>query len=107
MKNLIKFVAPAVFTVSFLAGAFPAEARTYFGGVDLNSYCRARWRNSSATLVAQNAWGWRCAVGASRYSIDVTQACREQHRNTALVAETSNPNSPYSWGCYFYGRLVR
>ena len=36
------------------------------GGVDLNRYCQQRWRGSSARLVENTAWGWRCFAGSNQ-----------------------------------------
>ena len=86
-----------------LVTAAPASASTRLGGMDLGRVCAAQNGSSwwVATLVANNAYGWRCyndKVGQFR-SIDLNSGCRILYGGAAY-ASTSNSASPYAWSCY-------
>lgn len=86
-----------------VAMAAPASASTRLGGMDLGRVCAAQNNDSwwVPTLVAQNAYGWRCyndKVHQFR-SIDLNGGCRILYGGGAW-ASTSNSASPYAWSCY-------
>lgn len=78
------------------------------GGVDLDAYCRQKGYTGVHLGNPQDAGSWTCQSSSSGWSgydtsssgISVTQACREQYRNSNAYAEASNWNDAYSWGCY-------
>lgn len=81
-----------------------AAAATELGSVDLSAFCRSTgWDGAvlEGPVQAPNAaYGWRCARGASRGSVDVQAACRAQYAAPAATASPQNVDDAYSWRCY-------
>lgn len=96
-------VAAGVVAGVSVAAAAPASAATRLGGMDLGRVCAVQNNDSwwVPTLVAQNAYGWRCyndKVHQFR-SIYLNGGCRILYGGAAW-ASTSNSASPYAWSCY-------
>jgi hypothetical protein len=87
----------AVAGTSFAAPFLAAMRR---GGIDMNAACSRQYPGSSAVLLEQNAFGWRC-YGSAVIRVDMNQACRDQYDNGSAFASYNNDfESPYSWACY-------
>jgi hypothetical protein len=94
MQTRTKFVLVVLVSALFLAVASVIFAQ----GLDLNGYCNAKvW--GRATLVEQNAYGWRCDDGAGNVrDMNIDEACRMQYVNASHSAY-GNWDDPYSWYC--------
>lgn len=86
-----------------LNGTATAQASNgYVGGVNFNSYCQLIGY-TSATLTANNAFGWQCTSPSGSLGINVTKACQWLYVRGNLVSNYTNYNDPNSWGCYSNG----
>jgi hypothetical protein len=86
------------------ATATPAQAATQLGGVSVQGACNVQYPGTSAVVVANNVFGWRCRTywsgGPVDYSnINLSQQCRAQYGNGAY-ASYLDYNNAYSWRCY-------
>jgi hypothetical protein len=98
----IAIITAAVASLGILGFQAPAQA-AIVSGVSMEAACdNQRGTATYATLVANNAVGWRCRLnlgGTSSYwHIDVNQECRRVHGGSAW-ATYLNYNDPYSWRC--------
>ena len=80
-----------------------AQAATDLGGVSVEAACdNQRGVATTARLVVNNVYGWRCALylggTTGYYSVDIARECRRVHGSSAYAAY-SNYNNPYSWRC--------
>lgn len=94
-------IAAAAVTVGV---ASSASAATRLGGVSVQQACNAQYPGTTAVVVANNVYGWRCKTywsgGPVYYTgIDLSRQCRAQYGSRAY-ANYTNYNNPYSWGCY-------
>lgn len=78
----------------------PAAATRDLGGVDLYRYCQTHGYPDGAVLVQSDAFGWRCASGSERVSINMYDACRWQYALQSAMAAYRNFSDPNSWYCY-------
>jgi hypothetical protein len=74
------------------------------GGVSIQGACNAQFPGTTADVVQNNVYGWRCKTywsgGPVYYSgIDLSRQCRAQYGSSAS-ANYTNYNDPYSWRCY-------
>lgn len=93
----------AVAALSVLGLQAPAQAATDLGGVSVEAACdNQRGVATTARLVVNNVYGWRCALylggTTGYYSVDIARECRRVHGSSAYAAY-SNYNNPYSWRC--------
>ena len=93
----------AVAALSVLGLQAPAQAATDLGGVSVEAACdNQRGAATTARLVVNNVYGWRCALylggTTGYYSVDIARECRRVHGSSAYAAY-SNYNNPYSWRC--------
>ena len=93
----------AVAALSVLGLQAPEQAATDLGGVSVEAACdNQRGVATTARLVVNNVYGWRCALylggTTGYYSVDIARECRRVHGSSAYAAY-SNYNNPYSWRC--------
>lgn len=82
----------------------PAQAATNLGGVSVEAACdNQRGAATTARLVANNVYGWRCALylggTTGYYSVDISRECRRVHGSSAYAGYITY-SDPYSWRCY-------
>jgi hypothetical protein len=83
-----------------VAVAAPASATTTLGGINISAWCQHVYGDITQAVNVNNAWdGWRCARGASLYSINLNNACGWQYFAGAWANHTST--SALSWNCYY------
>lgn len=75
------------------------------GGTNAFIYCRETYGTaSSAVLVGDDAWSWRCVFTSNdvfqEASIDFDAACRSQHADADAYAAAWDSSNPYSWECF-------
>jgi hypothetical protein len=113
----LKFIRPRLLAGSVVSAAIvltaatatmapAAHASTRLGGISVQGACNNQWQESTAVLIANNVFGWRCKYqeglgGGEVYygSINLNQQCVYQYGNGAYAAY-SDYNNPYSWSCY-------
>lgn len=108
MRKLGRIASSAIATATVAAGltlgvttqAHAAE----LGGVSVQGACNNQYPGTTAVVVANNVYGWRCRTywsgGQVDYSgIDLSRQCRAQYGSGAS-ANYLNYNDPYSWRCY-------
>lgn len=84
------------------ASSLVARKGEYLGGIDMDAYCRSRWGSFAyADLRDSSCNGWKCNIAyptvITGISVDVNEACSEQHGVSAYGWCTSGSNG---WGCY-------
>lgn len=87
-----------------LGVAAPAHATTELGSVSVQQACNVQFPGTTAVVVENNVYGWRCRIywsgGPVYYSgIDLSRQCRAQYGSSAY-ARYLDVNNPYSWRCY-------
>ena len=92
VANFVSRCALAI--VALLALNSAAQAQQRLGGLDLQSYCQARY-DRNVHLIGSTVNDWRCG----RMSFSVNAACRWTYGRGARAAYDSFYN-PNSWYCY-------
>lgn len=94
-----------------MAAAPPAAAATYLGGIDLWSYCAAKYNEVPGTLSVFTVWphdagSWRCQFrDRTGYvwrtvGFDMYAACRWQYGRSDAYARSYDWSNPRSWQCF-------
>ena len=80
----------------------PVSADTQLGTIDLDKYCREKYRVGGVFLKENSAYGWMCRTNASGgwAYIDMDEACQKQYKDDQAYAKTDNVSDKYSWRCY-------
>jgi hypothetical protein len=92
----------ATAAIAGLAGASPAFASTYLGGVDMQRACDTQYLGyglRAVVLDQHNAFSWKCrSPWGYTAGIDVNRECVTQYGGGASAGLVSQTN-PYSWYC--------
>jgi hypothetical protein len=88
----------------YLLQTLNSDGTPWFGGLDLNSYCRNQLQQDGARLYSPYyADDWYCYKGTQRYPygpIKMGEACTWQYRNlTSPIDRTGYYYNPYSIVC--------
>jgi Helix-turn-helix domain len=104
------FAGAAIFLGLLLSPQPAAPAHSIFlGNADLARYCRAQGYQS-ASLDGATAGDWHCSrPPATKDSLSVIEACRQQYGRSTATARYNDLHNPYSWQCWdhvvFLGRV--
>lgn len=94
---IVLILVLASLTVASGSAQAAVSTRTVTGG-DINQFCVGQGFEK-AQLVASNAYGWRCAKGATQQGINLDALCSQFAVDAiARLADFNNPNS--GWECW-------
>src|SRR3954470_23853674 len=103
MKRILSralVVVSGALLVLGIAGAGPARAANYVGGVNLDKACFSEGNKAIAKTVGTTAYDWRCvSLNGTLVGINIPLACHTQHgpNTTARIANFYDANS---WQCW-------